>query len=63
MSDYPYLCLAYKVPQGNHMAIAVDIEYIGWRSISLSSSPGSPFPNLASFWDYSDDDYLIDDDG
>ena len=61
MSDYPFLCLAYKLPHGQSMTLAVRISGIGWRSIAMASAGTNAFPLVGTFWDYSDND-LIDDD-
>ena len=61
MSDYPFLCLAYKLDQGQPMSIAVNIYGVGWRSISMTMTGTNTFPLIGSFWDYSDDD-LVDND-
>ena len=61
MSDYPFLCLAYKLPRGQPMTLAVRISGIGWRSIAMTSAGTSAFHLVGSFWDYSDND-LIDND-
>ncbi len=61
-SDNPYLCLAYKLPRNQHMALAVNVRGVGWRSISLSTNPTTRYGAFASFWDYSLDDAVMDDD-
>jgi len=61
-SDNPYLCLAYKLPMNQQMALAVNVRGVGWRSISFSSSPSTRNTILASFWDYSVEDAAMNDD-
>ena len=41
------------------MTLAVRIRGVGWRSIALTSAGTNTFPLVGSFWDYSDND-LID---
>ncbi len=38
MSDYPSLCLAYKLPAGHEMAIVVNIADYGWHTVPLFSN-------------------------
>ena len=60
MTRYPHLCLAYKLPFGSPMSIAIDVKDFGWRSINMKLSSGT-FPFLANFAEYSSD-FIIDDD-
>lgn len=60
VSDYPFLCLAYKLAMGQPMTVAINISDIGWRSVSMTLTGSTAFPLVGSFWDFSDDD-LIDD--
>ena len=43
------------------MTVVININNIGWRSITMTSTGSNVFQRVGSFWDYSDDD-LIDDD-
>ncbi len=43
-SDFPFICLGYKLPPGLSMALAVSVKDYGWYSIPLSSEDTGPFP-------------------
>ena len=60
VSDYPYLCLAYKLPLGHTMSLALHIRGRDY-SVPVSPDRNPPFPVLASFWDYSQDGQVQDD--
>jgi hypothetical protein len=61
VSDYPYLCLSYNVQPNQDMVLAVHVRNFGWKSVTTSSNQQTQFDSLGSFWDYSDGDYLVDD--
>lgn len=64
-SDFPFICLGYKLPPGHSMALAVSIKDYGWYSIPLSGEDTGPFPFpiAGSFFDeLYNDDLLMDDD-
>ena len=61
VSDYPYLCLGYRLPQGRSMAIALQIRNI-WYIVSFSGSSPAHLTLLDSFWSDSTENGAIDDD-
>ena len=61
VSDYPFLCFSYKVASGQDMVLVLHIRGVGWRSIITSPSQQPHFETLGSFWDYSDQENLQDD--
>lgn len=36
-SNYPFLCMAYKISPDVHASVIIYIEDIGWQTLSLSS--------------------------
>ncbi len=64
-SDFPFICLGYKLPPGHSMALAVNIQDYGWYSIPLSREDTGPFPFtvVGEFFDeLYNIDQLMDDD-
>ena len=60
-SDYPFLCLAYKLPPNHPMGININILGVGWRTIRVSSTGQFGSPVIASFTDYTADRVYDDD--
>ena len=46
--DYPYMCMAYRIPPGARLAMLIKSNY-GWRSVRLSNTWNSGYGEIASF--------------
>ncbi len=57
-SDYPFLCMAYKIPDNLQVDAIVNIVGFGWRSISLIS--GVQEHRIAFLTDWSNGEYAND---
>ena len=64
VDDFPYLCMAYKIPSGTPVTAVLNIENIGWRSIAMTTA-GSDAYNYELVGNWNDGggaDEIIDDD-
>lgn len=63
-ADFPYLCLAYKIPSGVAVAAVFYIQDLGWRSIAMTTadSDGYMYELLGNWNDGGGADDIIDDD-
>lgn len=47
--DYPYICMAYRIPTGTHSVLVVNVDGRGWYSIPLTEidtvPKGTRLPN------------------
>ena len=51
-TNYPYVCMAYRIPSGTHAALAVNIEDRGWHYVPLTEFlDGLPFTLLTNWED------------
>lgn len=56
-ADVPYLCMAYKIPPGLPVSVAINVKGYGWKTIIMTSgSNGFSWENALN------SDEIIDDD-
>lgn len=48
--DFPFMCMAYKVPPDTHASMLVHVVGVGWRTITMTSPTASAaYPRVASW--------------
>ena len=60
-TDFPFLCMAYKIPPGHPVGVAIHIRNHSWRTVPMTTV-GSSFTQLASWDDGTGADTIVDDD-
>ena len=60
-SDYPFLCMAYKIPHGLPVTAAVQVKGYDWRSIAVTTTLHS-FTSLGHWDNAMGADSIMDDD-
>ena len=60
-TDFPFLCMAYKIPSGLPVSAAVQIKNYGWRSIAMTTTRQS-YPSIGHWDDAMMADSVISDD-
>lgn len=62
-TDYPFLCMGYKIPPGVPVSIAVNVMDYGWRTIPLINCDGGSYsyPSLTEWENGINSDTITDD--
>jgi plastocyanin len=59
--DYPFVCMAYRIPTGTHLVLTVNVQDLGWFSIPLTEiSDGLPYKYLSNWEDVNGQDIQDD---
>ena len=61
-SDYPFLCMAYRIPHGLPVTAVVQIKGYGWRSVAMTTTQQLYYPAVGHWDDGMNADSIVDDD-